>query len=543
VHIKPFTPMLIGVKQIANFREYSFPPGRRVPALPIGAADRARWLVLEEGDLRVNPSVLGSARLLRAGERLRRSRTFFGTSPFPQDAESLGKSSFRQNAETSTLQACAPQIIASLLFVTTHAGGATLQERIDAAAPNETIRIEAGLHSGAIKINKPLTLSGEPGAEIRGNGSGKVVTIAADDVTILGLRITGSGLQLSDDDAAVFVTGNRTKIENCTIADSLHGVYLKKVSGAQILNNRIQGKTTLAASTEPVEKGIGQSAENCDTILAANRRGNGIHQWNCEGNLIRDNEISDARDGIYFSFTNNSRVENNLIHHVRYGLHYMYSDTNVFENNTFTENAAGAAIMFSKSMVVRGNRFVSNRGYRAYGLIFQSSDNSRLERNEISENAVGLSFNQCNQNEVVGNRVTRNYIGLRFGSNSDGNRFTENIFTGNLHPIETGASDVSGSLWAVHGVGNLWDTEHELDLDRDGIADLPHRELDLFGVLRRDFPAVAFLSDSPAVKLLRFANERAVIPGMSSIEDPAPLTSRFWRIRSQRAAHSALANK
>jgi hypothetical protein len=25
VHIKPFTPMLIGVKQIANFREYSFP--------------------------------------------------------------------------------------------------------------------------------------------------------------------------------------------------------------------------------------------------------------------------------------------------------------------------------------------------------------------------------------------------------------------------------------------------------------------------------------------------------------------------------------
>ena len=28
------------------------------------------------------------------------------------------------------------------------------------------------------------------------------------------LRITGSGLRLSDDDAAVFVTGNRAKIEN-----------------------------------------------------------------------------------------------------------------------------------------------------------------------------------------------------------------------------------------------------------------------------------------------------------------------------------------
>ena len=124
----------------------------------------------------------------------------------------------------------------------------------------ETIRVEAGVHAESIMINKPLTLIGDPGAEIRGNGIGKVVTIAADDVTLRGLRITGSGLRLSDDDAAVFVTGNHAKIENCVIADSLHGVYLKKVSGAQILNNRIQGKTTLAASTEPVEKGIGQSS-------------------------------------------------------------------------------------------------------------------------------------------------------------------------------------------------------------------------------------------------------------------------------------------
>ena len=487
--------------------------------------------------------ILGSARLRRAGDRMLRSRTLVQIPRFPRDRGDLGKSLSPQNAATSTLQACAPQIIAMLLLVTTSAGAAALQQCIDSAAPNEVISVESGVHAGPIIINKPVTLIGEPGAEIRGNGTGKVVAVAANNVTLRGLRITGSGLQLSDDDAAIFITGNHAIIQNCVAADSLHGIYLKKVSGAEILNNRIRGKTTLVASTEPVEKGIGQSAENCDTTLVANRRGNGIHQWNCEGNLIRGNEISDARDGIYFSFTNNSRVENNLIHHVRYGLHYMYSDGNTFENNTFTENAAGAAIMFSKNMVVRGNRFVSNRGYRAYGLIFQSSDNSRLEQNEISENAVGLSFNQCNQNEIVANRVTRNYIGLRFGSNSDANRFTENIFTGNIHPIETGASDVSGSFWAVHGVGNLWDTELEIDFNRDGIIDLPHRELDLFGILRRDFPAIAFLSESPAVKLLRFANERAVIPGMSSIEDPAPLTSHFWRIRAQRAARSALPKK
>src|SRR5262249_45458190 len=124
------------------------------------------------------------------------------------------------------------RVIAITLCLALNALAATLQQRIDAAVPGETIRVESGVHAAPITIKKPLTLIGEPRAEIRGNGLGKVVTVAANDVTLRGLRITGSGLQLSDDDAAVFVIGNRTKIENCTIADSLHGVYLKKVSGA-----------------------------------------------------------------------------------------------------------------------------------------------------------------------------------------------------------------------------------------------------------------------------------------------------------------------
>src|SRR5215475_2634421 len=120
-------------------------------------------------------------------------RTFSKTFIALQKSRSSKKSSRTREAFASTLQACAPQIIATLLFVTTCAGAATLQQRIDAAAPNETIRVESGVHAGAIKINKPLTLVGEPGAEIRGNGSGKVITIAANDVTLRGLRIAGSG--------------------------------------------------------------------------------------------------------------------------------------------------------------------------------------------------------------------------------------------------------------------------------------------------------------------------------------------------------------
>jgi nitrous oxidase accessory protein len=140
----------------------------------------------------------------------------------------------------------------------------------------------------------------------------------------------------------------------------------------------------------------------------------------------------------------------------------------------------------------------------------------------IEQNAVGLSFSQCNRNSVTGNRVAENYVGLRFGGNSDDNAFSMNSLLRNVHPVEM-IGETGTNRWAIGGVGNYWDGSTAFDLDRDGINDLPHRELDLFGVLRRDFPAIAFLSESPAVKLLRFAHERATLPGLNSIEDRAPL--------------------
>jgi parallel beta-helix repeat protein len=150
------------------------------------------------------------------------------------------------------------------------------------AEAGDTLVLEDRVHDGPIVINKPLTLVGAGSAEIRGTGKGNTVHISADHVTLQELRITGSGLNLFDDDAAVFVTGDNAIIADNEISNSLHGIYLKKVRNARVTGNRIEGKTTLAVSNETVEKGIGQSAANCDTTLLSNRRGNGIHQWNCQ---------------------------------------------------------------------------------------------------------------------------------------------------------------------------------------------------------------------------------------------------------------------
>lgn len=422
-------------------------------------------------------------------------------------------------------------LVAAFLAV---ARAETLQEQIDRAAPHATIAVDGGVHAGPLRIDKPLVLLGENRPVIQGPGKGKVIHIAADDVTVRGFRIRGSGLALFDDDAAIFVTANRALIEDNIIEESLHGIYLKKTHDVRVIGNRIAGKTTLPDEQGSIEAGIGVSPENCELgTLVANRRGNGIHLWNCERTTIARNEIHDARDGIYFSFANHTQCSENTIHNVRYGLHYMYSDDNVFTGNRFSENAAGAALMFSKRVAIRENQFVNNRGFRAYGLIFQSMDDCRLEANLIEQNAVGISFNQCNRNRVVANRVTANYIALRFGSNSDENAFALNQFRRNLHPVEV-AGENGSNAWSMGGVGNYWDDALILDFDGDHVSDFPHRELDLLGVLRRDFPSIALLSESPALKLLRFAHQRAALPGVSSIEDRAPLSIAFPALKMSR---------
>lgn len=400
-----------------------------------------------------------------------------------------------------------------------------IQRRIDAATPGETIEIEPGTYHGSIIIDKSLTLIGHDLPRLDGGGNGHVIAIVADDVNVRGFEITGSGTNLRRDQAGIHVIGDRVTIANNRILDCLHGIYLKKVVAARVRGNHIRGKTTLPKDDAP---------EGLDVIIAAdgtemcalniNSRGNGIHLWNSRDGIIESNTITESRDGMYFSFTNQTTVRANQISGVRYGLHYMYSDENRFEGNTFSDNVSGAAIMYSKNLVVRGNRFFSNHGSRAYGMLLNSVDNTLFEANVMDSNTVGIFLENNNHNTFIGNRISHNYIGVRMNSSSYNNAFSANYFRGNLHPIELGGQSTS-NRWSIDGVGNHWDRASPVDLDGDGIGELPHREVDLLSKLRRPMPAVGLLSGSPGLELLEFAHRHVELPGVPGIKDPAPLSS------------------
>jgi nitrous oxidase accessory protein len=394
------------------------------------------------------------------------------------------------------------------------------------APDGATIRVPRGLYRGPFTIDRPVRLSADPGAHLRGDGRTHTVAIRAADVTLDGFEISGSGLDLSRDQAAVHVTGRGAVIVNNTIHDALHGVYVRQADGARIEGNTILGTETIEQPVDPLAlKGKPAEGELCEVELNQNRRGNGVHIWNSSHYLVARNRIRHTRDGIYFSFVDRSEVRENDVEGVRYGLHYMYSDENRFEGNVFRNNAAGAALMSSHDIVLRNNQFLANQGHRSYGVLLQTVESSLLERNRITGNTIGVFFESGHGNRLIDNQIDRNHIGIHASDSSDGNEFAGNQFVGNLHTVETTGGNLT-SRWSIDGRGNYWDDAVTLDLNRDGIGDLPHRELDLFGALRRDLPVIGLLGGSPAERLLRFVHARVALPGLAGVVDPAPLIGR-----------------
>jgi nitrous oxidase accessory protein len=402
--------------------------------------------------------------------------------------------------------------------------GDILRARIDAAEPGASIQVAPGVYRGPFLIVKSLRLIGHAGAKLEGSGRGHVVDIRAPDVEIAGFIIRRSGSNLSTDDAGVHVRAPRATIHQNTIVDTLHGIYLRQAPECRLTNNVIRGRAALVTVSDPMTQGLSLSnAELCSETLEQDQRGNGIHIWNSGKHLIAGNDIRGTRDGIYFSFCDETVVRNNIIQDVRYGLHYMYSDDNVFEENLFTRNAAGSALMYSSGITLRRNRFVANRSHRAYGLLMHTVENTRIENNTIAGNTIGVFLENCIANTIVKNHIAANYIGLRVSASSDENRFSANVLRANVHAVETSDAP-SSNRWTVDGIGNYWEDALKLDLDRNGIAEVPHHETDLFGAWRRTFPEIGLLSGSPGERAVRFVHTRVHLPGVPGVRDERPLS-------------------
>src|SRR5690606_9453752 len=122
------------------------------------------------------------------------------------------------------------------------------------------VRLGPGEHRGPLVIRVALTLEGEPGAKLAGDGKGSVVTVTGERAVVRGLEIRGSGKDIGTFDSGVFLdrTATGALVENNLLEGNLHGIYLQGAADAVVRGNRIAG----------MDEGRTSQA------------GNGVHVWN-----------------------------------------------------------------------------------------------------------------------------------------------------------------------------------------------------------------------------------------------------------------------
>lgn len=375
-----------------------------------------------------------------------------------------------------------------------------LHEAVAGASPGDVLLLAPGTHDGPVDIERSLTLAGAPGATIRGHGTGNVVTIAADDVTVRGLTIEGSGSDATAIDSGILVRKNirRASIEDNRVVRNLHGITLHGAVDAVVRGNVVEGRTD----------------------GRVNDRGNGIYVWNAPGALVEGNDIRWGRDGIFANTSKKNIFRGNRMRDLRFAVHYMYTNDSEISGNVSVGNVLGYALMFSNKIVVKDNLSLADR---TRGLMLNYANNAvvtgNLVRGGLAEKCAFI-YN-AHKNRITGNRFEGCQIGLHFTAGSERNLIAGNAFVANRNQVKyVGTRHVE---WSGDAGGNFWSDHAAFDLNSDGVADSAFRPNDLMDHILWSQPAAKLLLGSPAVQLVRWsqASFPAILPG--GVTDSAPL--------------------
>ncbi len=385
----------------------------------------------------------------------------------------------------------------ALALVAAPAPAQSLAERLERAAPYDTLRIPAGTWTETtLHIRKPVVIVGEPGARLKGDGSHELIVILSDDVTIQGLDLSGVGRTFMEDRAAIRVQdASRCRIADNTFSDVFFGVYMARAADCTVSGN------TLRADFERETTG-----------------GNAIHSWYSNRLHILDNDIAGFRDGIYLEFTNDSEVAGNRSdRNLRYGLHFMFSDRCSYNRNSFSDNRAGVAVMYADGLSMRDNTFQRAWGSSAYGLLLKEIRRGEILGNTFQGNSVGILMESTDAMDFHGNQFLENGWAIKMMASSIDNTFEDNVFAGNTFDIATNSRSSTSRFTA-----NFWDRYTGYDLDRDGFGDVPFRPVSLFSVLAERHEAMLYLYRSVLVDLLNTAESLLPVLTPVDLADPSP---------------------
>lgn len=349
--------------------------------------------------------------------------------------------------------------------------GTSIQAAINNSTTGDFVIVKAGDYKENIVINvSGVTVTSEPenpdDVFIRARDeNSSVFQVKADNVTISGFNITGSG--------EVFISKSNgfecpqagiclDQVENCTIEkncifENQYGVYLQGSRNSTISNNTYfrngiwidEGCSKNMAINNSIKEGNFILGAHCwDNVISKNRlsNGGGIGIACCGGeNLVSNNEVINCSTGIdMYDVQARTVLHDNLITDCDYGIYLILVYDSMVYNNTISNSSRGIFLR-------------------------ENSQNNELFNNTITS---------CNESGIYlldysdGNRIYNNYFNNTVNvkaENSEGNIWNTTKTSGTN--IVNGPY-LGGNFWAdLNGTGFSQTAE---DSNSDGICDLPY---------------------------------------------------------------------
>lgn len=353
----------------------------------------------------------------------------------------------------------------------------SIHAAVIASGAGDTIYVEPGLYKEKnITISNPLTLIGLQFPVLDGEHQYEILSLKSNHITIRGFKIIHSGVSSMNDIAGIKIYNCReVTVTNNILEDDFFGIYVQAGTKCRIENNDI--------------KAYAKSEQ---------QSGNGIHCWKCDSLLIRKNNISGHRDGIYFEFVTNSMIELNVsAGNLRYGLHFMFSHHDDYVSNIFRNNGAGVSVMFTHGVKMLNNRFEDNWGDGSFGLLLKEISDSYISGNTFSNNTAGIYMEGASRIQIEGNLFQRNGWAMKIQASCMDVHVTRNNFISNTFDIATNGVLVLNSF--NH---NYWDKYEGYDLNKDHVGDIAFHPVSLFSMIVEKNPSSMMLFRSFMTTLL-----------------------------------------
>jgi len=405
-------------------------------------------------------------------------------------SDGIGDASYAVNSfEADEYPLMYPWSLLPVHNINTGVGYNEIQAAIDVPETlnGHTLWVESGVYRENVDVYKSLSLIGENRLTtiIDGDNVGKVLSVNADNVSVVRFTVRNSGLLAPTygDDCGVFLNHTiGSNISQCLVTNNRVGIYLFFSKGNVVERNVVSsshenGVLLWYSGNNVLEKNeisnnsynfgvFGGSFSDFNNVIDTS---NTVDEKPIQYLIGVEDEVFDNQTDtgvLYLINSINVTVRNLNLTRNGHGV-FCYNITNSgIENVTASGNSYGIYLQDSNGNFIRNSDCLENW----VGICLEDSNYNVVESNTAGNGEKGISLYKADNNNLTGNTVLNNLYGIRLYS-SHFNEFFHNNIIGNTNKADLITS--YPNVWDNGFEGNFWSDYVGPDTNRDGLGDTP----------------------------------------------------------------------